>query len=149
MNPGDTIPDFTASDQNGVPVTFSEVLAEGPVVVFFYPKAMTTGCTKESCHFRDLEGEFAAVGARRIGVSADSVERQQRFDQKHALGFTLLSDSDRTIARIFGVKRPGPLMNKRATFVVDRDGTLIEEINSEMNMDVHADRALELLRAKV
>ena len=149
MNPGDKIPDFTASDQNGVPVTFSEVLAEGPVVVFFYPKAMTTGCTKESCHFRDLEGEFAAVGARRIGVSADSVERQQRFDQKHALGFTLLSDSDRTIARIFGVKRPGPLMNKRATFVVDRDGTLIEEINSEMNMDVHADRALELLRAKV
>ena len=149
MNPGDKIPDFTASDQNGVPVTFSEVVAEGPVVVFFYPKAMTTGCTKESCHFRDLEGEFAAVGARRIGVSADSVERQQRFDQKHALGFTLLSDSDRTIARIFGVKRPGPLMNKRATFVVDRDGTLIEEINSEMNMDVHADRALELLRAKV
>jgi thioredoxin-dependent peroxiredoxin len=149
MNPGDKIPDFTASDQNGVPVTFSEVLAEGPVVVFFYPKAMTTGCTKESCHFRDLEGEFAAVGARRIGVSADSVERQQKFDQKHALGFTLLSDSDRTIARIFGVKRPGPLMNKRATFVVDRDGTLIEEINSEMNMDVHADRALELLRAKV
>jgi len=62
MNPGDKIPDFTASDQNGVPVTFSEVLAEGPVVVFFYPKAMTTGCTKESCHFRDLEGEFAAVG---------------------------------------------------------------------------------------
>ena len=149
MNPGDKIPDFTASDQNGVPVTFSEVVAEGPVVVFFYPKAMTTGCTKESCHFRDLEGEFAAVGARRIGVSADSVERQQKFDQKHALGFTLLSDSDRTIARIFGVKRPGPLMNKRATFVVDRDGTLIEEINSEMNMDVHADRALELLRAKV
>jgi len=149
MNPGDKIPDFTASDQNGAPVTFSEVLAEGPVVVFFYPKAMTTGCTKESCHFRDLEGEFAAVGARRIGVSADSVERQQKFDQKHALGFTLLSDSDRTIARIFGVKRPGPLMNKRATFVVDRDGTLIEEINSEMNMDVHADRALELLRAKV
>jgi len=150
MNPGDQIPDFTALDQNGESVTFSEVVSEGPVVVFFYPKAMTTGCTKESCHFRDLEAEFAAVGARRIGVSVDSVERQQKFDQTHTLGYTLLSDPDRTIARIFGVTRSVSLFpNKRATFVVAADGTLIEEIASEMNMGVHADRALEILKASV
>ncbi len=149
MNPGDRIPDFSAPDQNGNTVTFSEELAKGPVVVFFYPKAMTSGCTKESCHFRDLAGEFAAVGAQRLGVSADTVEKQAKFDAKNSLGFTLLSDRDRTIAKIFGVKRPGPLFNKRATFVVAADGTLIEEISSEMNMDIHADRALELLKAKV
>jgi peroxiredoxin Q/BCP len=150
MNPGDKIPDFTALDQNGESVSFSEVVSEGPVVVFFYPKAMTTGCTKESCHFRDLEAEFAAAGARRIGVSVDSVARQQKFDQKHTLGYTLLSDPDRTIAKIFGVTRSVALFpNKRATFVVGADGTLIEEITSEMNMDVHADRALEILKASV
>lgn len=150
MNPGDQIPDFTALDQNGESVTFSDVVSEGPVVVFFYPKAMTTGCTKESCHFRDLEAEFAAAGARRIGVSVDSVARQQKFDQKHTLGYTLLSDPDRTIAKIFGVTRSVSLFpNKRATFVVAADGTLIEEIASEMNMDVHADRALEILKASV
>jgi peroxiredoxin Q/BCP len=150
MNPGDQIPDFTALDQNGESVTFSEVVSEGPVVVFFYPKAMTTGCTKESCHFRDLEAEFAAVGARRIGVSVDSVERQQKFDQKHTLGYTLLSDPDRMIAKIFGVTRSGSFFpNKRATFVVAAGGTLLEQIDSEMSMNVHADRALEILTASV
>ena len=148
MNPGDHVPDFSAPDQHGTVVKFSDLLAQGPVVVFFYPKAMTTGCTKESCHFRDLAGEFAAVGAQRLGISTDSVEKQARFDEKNSLGFTLLSDADRTIAKIFGVKRPGPLMNKRATFVVAADGTLIEEISSEMNMEIHADRALEALTAR-
>lgn len=148
MNLGDHVPDFSAPDQHGTVVTFSEVLAQGPVVVFFYPKAMTSGCTKESCHFRDLAGEFAAAGAQRIGISSDTVAKQAKFDEKNSLGFTLLSDPDRTIAKIFGVKRPGPLFNKRATFVVGADGTLIEEIGSEMNMEIHADRALEALTAR-
>jgi peroxiredoxin Q/BCP len=147
MKTGDRVPDFTARDQRGAEVRFSDLLADGPVVVFFYPKAMTTGCTKESCHFRDLAGEFAALGARRVGISADSVERQARFDEKHDLGYPLLSDPDRSVASIFGVKRPGPLLNKRTTFVIDRDGTVLDRISSEMNMDIHADRALEVLRA--
>jgi peroxiredoxin Q/BCP len=143
---GDTVPDFDTIDQAGTRRRFSEILADGPVVLYFYPKAMTTGCTRESCHFRDLEGEFASVGAQRIGISADSVERQRQFDDKHTLGFPLISDADKSIAKIFGVKRPGPLMNKRTTFVIGRDGVVLDVISSEVNMNVHADRALEALR---
>jgi peroxiredoxin Q/BCP len=149
MNIGDHVPDFDTVDQHGTARRFHEILADGPVVLFFYPKAMTTGCTKESCHFRDLEGEFAEVGAQRIGISADKVEKQAQFDQKHSLGFPLLSDPDKAIASIFGVKRPGPLMNKRSTFVVDTDGTVLGTFSSELNMDKHADEALAVLRARV
>lgn len=149
MQRGDVVPDFPATDQHGTTVQFHELLHAGPAVVFFYPKAFTTGCTKESCHFRDLAGEFAELGAQRIGVSADSVDNQARFDDEHKLGYPLLSDPDKTIAKIFGVKRMGPLMNKRSTFVVDTDGTVLAVIASEMNMDVHADEALEVLRARV
>jgi len=146
MKSGDRVPDFTATDQEGNAVQFSELLSRGPTVVFFYPKAGTPGCTKESCHFRDLAGEFADIGAQRVGVSADSVAAQAAFDTKHSLGFPLLSDPDKSIAKLFGVKRMGPLMNKRATFVIGTDGTVLDAISSEMNMDVHADQALEVLR---
>ena len=147
MKPGDTAPDFEAPDQHGATHTLEGLLANGPVVLFFYPKAMTTGCTKESCHFRDLAAEFEAAGGQRIGISADAVERQAAFDDKHDLGFPLLSDPDRSIAKAFGVKRPGPLMNKRATFVIGTDRTVLEAISSELNMDVHADKALAALAA--
>ena len=148
MQTGDHVPDFDTTDQHGNHRKFSEFLADGPVVLFFYPKAMTTGCTKESCHFRDLAGEFAEIGAQRIGISADSVERQAAFDEKHDLGYPLLSDSDKSIAAIFGVKRALLPFSKRNTFVIDSDGTVLERIASETNMDVHADRALSLLRER-
>jgi peroxiredoxin Q/BCP len=143
---GETVPDFTLPDQSGNPTSLESLLASGPVVLFFYPKAMTTGCTKESCHFRDLAGEFAELGAQRIGISADRVDKQAAFDAKHSLGYPLLSDPDRAVARIFGVKRPGPIMNKRATFVIGTDRRVLAAISSETNMDVHADQALDVLR---
>lgn len=147
MRPGDRAPDFTAVDQHGVTHRLSELLAEGPVVLFFYPRAMTPGCTRESCHFRDLAGEFAALGARPVGISADPPERNRTFDERNGLGLLLLSDPDRSVARAFGVRRPGPLVNRRTTFVIDRDGTVREVIRSELNMQTHADRALEVLRS--
>lgn len=147
LSSGDQVPDFTLPDQTGTPVALSELLANGPVVLFFYPKAMTTGCTKESCHFRDLAAEFAEVGAQRVGISADKVDKQAAFDAKHGLGYPLLSDPDRKVASIFGVKRPGPIFNKRATFVIGTDLTVLAAISSETNMDVHADEALGVLRS--
>ena len=148
LSTGDQVEDFTLADQNGGSRSLSGLLEDGPVVLFFYPKAMTTGCTKESCHFRDLGSEFEAVGAQRVGISADKVDRQARFDAKHALGYPLLSDPDRTVARQFGVKRPGPLMNKRATFVIGTDRRILGAFSSEMNMEAHADEALSVLRAQ-
>jgi peroxiredoxin Q/BCP len=148
MQPGDQVPDFDTIDQHGTTRRFHEILADGPVVLFFYPKAMTTGCTKESCHFRDLAAEFADVGAQRIGISADTVEKQAEFDEKNSLGFPLISDRDKSIAALFEVKRPGPIMSRRATFVIDTDGTLLSTFSSELNMDKHADEALDVLRAR-
>ena len=145
MRPGDPVPDFELPAQDGRPVRLSEELARGPVVLFFYPRAMTPGCTKESCHFRDLEAEFAAVGAIRLGISADPVDRQRQFSEKHGFDFPLLSDPDRVVARQYGVKRPGPLFNRRATFVIGSDGRLLAQINSEIDMARHADEALAIL----
>ncbi len=144
---GDRAPDFELPDQSGTRRALSTLLQDGPVVLFWYPKALTTGCTKESCHFRDLAAEFAEAGAQRIGISADPPEKQAEFDEKHDLGYPLLSDEDKTVAKAYGVKRMGPLMNKRVTFVIGQDQTLLDVISSELNMDTHADQALEVLRA--
>jgi peroxiredoxin len=92
---GDLIHDFTAPDQLGKPMTLTNLLQGGPVVIFFYPRAMTAGCTAQSCHFRDLAQDFHAVGASIVGISSDSVERQATFDQKHRFGFPLLSDPNK------------------------------------------------------
>ena len=147
LRPGDQAPDFELADQSGEKVTLDALLTKGPVVLFFYPQAMTTGCTREACHFRDLEGEFAASGAQRIGISADAVDKQAEFDAKHDLGYPLLSDPDRSTAAAFGVARRGPLPNKRATFVIGTDKRLLEVVTSELNMNTHADKALAALAA--
>jgi len=146
---GDKAPDFELPDQTGTPRKLSEYLAAGPVVLFFYPAAMTRGCTAESCHFRDLNAEFGEVKAQRLGISADRVDKQHQFADKYSLDFPLLSDVDRAVAKVYGVKRsPSILPNRRATFVIDRDGTVLEVIRSETRMDHHADRALEVLRSR-
>jgi peroxiredoxin Q/BCP len=145
---GDVVADFELLDENGAPRKLSDELAKGPVVLFFYPKAMTSGCTKESCHFRDLAGEFAAVGAQRIGISADQVDKQKQFSDKHSFDYPLLSDADKVVAKQLGVKRSLVPVNKRVTFVIDTDRRILAVINSETNMDKHADEALEVLKAR-
>ncbi|QHN25518.1 redoxin domain-containing protein [Gordonia pseudamarae] len=148
LNTGDTAPDFTLPDQDGNPVTLSSVLAQGPVVLFFYPAALTPGCTKEACHFRDIVGEFTAAGARVLGISADDVAKQKQFDTTHNLGYPLLSDTDKSVAKAYGVsRRIGLLPNQRATFAIGADGTVVAAVRSEINMNVHADTALKALAA--
>jgi peroxiredoxin Q/BCP len=148
MKPGDVVPDFELPDQDGVTRSLSALLQAGPVVLFFYPAAMTSGCTKESCHFRDLAAEFSAAGAQRVGISTDSVTKQKEFSDLHSFDYPLLSDEDGAVARIFGVKRRfGPLPVKRSTFVIGPDRRVLDVITSELQMDVHADKALATLRA--
>ncbi|MFD4195470.1 MULTISPECIES: peroxiredoxin [Amycolatopsis] len=149
MKPGDVVPDFTLPDERGEPRSLSGFLSAGPVVLFFYPAAMTPGCTAESCHFRDLAKEFAEVGAQRVGISPDPVARQQEFSARHGFDYPLLSDAEGEVARKFGVRRSfGPLLTKRHTFVIDTDRRLLEVVKSELRMSVHADKALEVLRAR-
>jgi thioredoxin-dependent peroxiredoxin len=146
---GDVVEDFELPDDRGEPRRLTDLLANGPVVLFFYPAAMTAGCTVESCHFRDLATEFAEVGAQRVGISRDRVDRQREFSQKHRFDYPLLSDSDGTVARRFGVRRAvplGSLSTRRVTFVIDTDRRILDVIQSEINMNEHADRALATLR---
>lgn len=149
LKAGDKAPDFELKNQNGEPMTLKGLLADGPVVLFFYPAAMTSGCTKESCHFRDLAAEFTAAGAQRVGISADPVSKQKEFSDLHGFDYPLLADTEGTVADGFGVKRSGLLAKltkvKRATFVIGQDGTILDAITSETKMDVHADEALKVL----
>jgi len=146
MKTGDVIDDFELPDQYGTPQRLSELLKNGPVVLFFYPAAMTYGCTRESCHFRDLKAEFEAAGAQRIGISADKVEKQKQFSDKHSFDYPLLSDPEFTVASALGVKRSISMLgNRRTTFVIDTDRTLLAVIHSEVSMSKHADRALQVL----
>jgi peroxiredoxin Q/BCP len=148
MRKGDLVGDFTLSDQYGEERTLSTMLNDGPMALFFYPAAMTSGCTKESCTFRDLAAEFTAVGAQRVGISMDSVQRQSQFTEKNSLDYPLLADVRGVVARQFAVKRSLDLLKvKRSTFVIGRDRRVVEIINSETNMNAHALRALEALRA--
>jgi peroxiredoxin Q/BCP len=147
MNQGDLAPDFTLPDDLGDERKLSEFLADGPVVLFFYPGAMTSGCTAESCHFRDLAAEFAAVGAQRVGISADPIAKQREFSTINSFDYPLLSDVDGEVAKQFGVRRRfGPMHTKRHTFVIDTDRKILEVVKSELKFAVHADKALEALR---
>jgi thioredoxin-dependent peroxiredoxin len=149
MKAGEIAPDFELPDETGKTRVLREFLETGPVVLFFYPAAMTKGCTAESCHFRDLAAEFTAVGAHRIGISPDAVDKQAEFADKHSFDYPLLSDADGAVATKFGVRRSfGPLLTRRQTFVIDTDGKVLEVIRSELRMAVHADKALEVLRAR-
>lgn len=148
MQKHDVAYDFTLKDQDGNERTLSELVKDGPVVLFFYPAAMSPGCTQESCHFRDLEGEFEALGAQPVGISMDATDLQAQFAKKNQLDFPLLADVDGEVAHRYGVKRSLQLLKvKRVTFVIDTDMTVRDVITSEISMNSHADRALDSLRA--
>jgi peroxiredoxin Q/BCP len=151
MKRGDQVPEFELPDQTGTVRSLTALLADGPIVLFFYPAAMTPGCTKEACHFRDLAGEFDAVGASRVGISTDGVDKQARFADSQQFDYPLLSDRDGSVAEMFGVKRGllGKVLPvKRTTFVIDTDRSVLDVISSELNMDTHADKALATLRSR-
>ena len=122
-------------------------MAKGPVALFFYPAATSAGCTRETCHFRDLASEFAALGASRVGISMDSVDKQAVFAKNNHLDYPLLSDVDGAVARLYGVKRALDVLRvRRTTFVIDASRVVREIITSELSMNVHADRALAAIR---
>jgi peroxiredoxin Q/BCP len=149
MKPGDLAPDFTLPDQDGTDRKLSALLEAGPVVLFFYPGAMTTGCTAQSCHFRDLAKEFEEAGAQRVGISMDDVAKQKQFAELNDFDYPLLSDTGGDVAEQYGVRRRfGPIPVKRHTFVIGTDRRIIEVIKSEFSMNSHADKALEALRSR-
>ncbi len=146
MRIGDVAPDFSLTDQNGNVQTLSALCASGPVVLFFYPAAMTAGCTKEACSFRDHKADFERFNAQRVGISMDDVARQTEFSTQHGFDYPLLSDPAGVVAATYGVKRALSFLKvKRTTFVINRDRSIRTIITSEINMNVHVERALAAL----
>jgi len=143
---GDRIPDLTVTTHDGTVTTLSALAGGGALVVFFYPRAFTAGCTAQACHFRDLGAEFAVLGASRVGVSRDGTDTQARFVAEHDFDYPLIADRDGEVSRTFGSKRVGPVPSRRQTYVLDGDLTVLGVISDELRMDRHADDALDLLR---
>jgi peroxiredoxin Q/BCP len=144
-------PDFTLPDQDGKKVTLSNFKGS-PVVLYFYPKDDTPGCTKEACAFRDAYADFENAGAKIIGVSPDAAESHARFVKKHVLPFTLLADTDSKVCELFGVWKEKNMYGKkymgveRTTFVIDGKGT-IREIFPRVKVDGHSNAVLEAVKA--
>ena len=170
MIAGEKAPDFSLYDHTGRPRKLSTLLSDGPVVLFFFPLASSPICTAQACHFRNLSDEFARVGAQRVGISTDTVDRQAHFAQQRSFDYPLLSDADGVVSELFGVHR-GRLAKlrrsvgtqeetrrgrharrrgllawllpvRRTTFVIDTDRTILKVVASEVRASLHADQTL-------
>ena len=143
---GDHAPDFELEAASGQKVRLSDFRGKKNVVLFFYPKDDTPGCTVEACTFRDRYQDFADAGAELIGISSDSVESHQRFAGKHRLPMTLLSDRDGEVRKRYGIRATFGLLPGRATFIIDRAGVVRHVFESQLRVKRHVQESLEVLR---
>lgn len=148
LKTGDQIPSFRLQNQNGEWVDSKELLGKFKLVIYFYPKDDTPGCTAEACSFRDQYADFEDVGAKVIGVSADSVASHKQFAEKHRLTFDLLSDPKNEVRQLFGVPKSFfGLLPGRVTYVFDARGRLLHSFNSQLNAKRHIEEAIQALQA--
>ncbi len=144
---GQRAPDFTLPDAEGKRVRLSDFRGQKAVVLYFYPKDDTPGCTKEACSFRDSYEDFRDAGAEVIGVSSDSSASHEKFAKRYKLPFTLLSDADGAVRAKYGVPATLGLLPGRVTFVIDRDGVVRHVFNSQLQAARHVGEALSALSA--
>lgn len=144
---GDRAPDFTLPDQTGKPVRLGDLLGERVVVLYFYPKDETPGCTAEACSFRDSYQVFKDAGAEVVGISTDTVESHQSFAAHHQLPFVLLSDTDGALRKRYGVPTTFGLLPGRVTYVIDRDGIVRHIFSSQLQAEKHVSEAIKTIKA--
>ena len=145
---GSFIPEFSLPDQNGTEFKINDVLGKKKLVIFFYPKDDSPGCTKEACSFRDQFEVFAQADALIIGISGQSVESHKKFAEKYKLTFTLLSDSDNKVRKLFGVPTNlFGLLPGRVTYIVDKTGKVAYIFDSQTQATRHVDEAMRVLKA--
>ena len=142
---GSKAPDFLLKDQDGNGVHFADRIGKKVIVLYFYPKDFTGGCTAEACAFRDSYEVFSDAGAEVIGVSADTSETHHDFAAKYRLPFTLLSDPGCKVADLYGLNKALGLFPARSTFVIDRDGVIRHIFESRVNMGAHIDEARKIV----
>jgi len=143
---GDTAPDFSLPSQSGESVSLKDFIGKKSVVLYFYPKDDTPGCTAEACAFRDSYEVFKDAGAEVIGVSDDSPNSHQNFAAKHRLPFILLSDSGKQLRKLYGVPSTLGLLPGRVTYVIDKTGVVRHIFNSQLNFKGHIEESLKTLR---
>ena len=143
---GDPAPPFSGRDQRGNDLRSEDLLAKGPIVLYFYPRDFTPGCTKEACYFRDAFEDLSGLGATIVGVSIDDTASHARFAAEHRLPFSLLSDQDRAMAKAYGIVRSFGLGTQRVTFVIDREGRIVREWRG-VKVPGHAQAVLDYVRS--
>jgi peroxiredoxin Q/BCP len=145
VNVGDTAPDFTLTSQRGEAVILSQFRGKKNVVLYFYPKDETRGCTREACTFRDSFELFTDLGAEVIGVSADTVESHKAFAAHYNLPFTLLSDMDNAVRKMYGAESTIGFIPGRITFVIDKKGVVRHVFSSQLQPEKHVEEARQVL----
>ena len=143
---GDRAPDFTLPDQKGQPVSLSSFASKKDVVLYFYPRDFTPGCTAEACAFRDSYEIFKEVGAEVIGISSDSEQSHQGFAARHRLPFILLSDRDGSVRKRYGVSPVLGLLPGRVTFVIDKRGVVRHIFIAQFAAEKHVEEAMRVLQ---
>ena len=143
---GDKAPNFTLPSQMGDEVTLSEYIGKKNIVLYFYPKDETRGCTREACEFRDRYDVFTNLGAEVIGVSAQSVESHKSFATHHGLPFLLLSDEKNEVRKLYGVPSSMGILPGRVTYIIDKKGVVRHIFNSQLQPEKHIEEALKILR---
>lgn len=149
---GQAAPDFTLPAAGGKTISLSDYKGKSAVVLYFYPKDDTPGCTKEACSFRDVQAEFEAAGAAILGVSVDSVASHEKFASKHNLLFPLLADEEQKVVRDYGVWKEKSMYGKtymgteRTTFLIDREG-IVRKVWPKVKVEGHIDEVLEAVRS--
>ncbi|PKR82173.1 peroxiredoxin [Brumimicrobium salinarum] len=144
---GEQCPSFSLKDQNGEIINSADLIGKSNLVIYFYPKDETAGCTKQACSFRDAYEELQDAGAKVIGISSDDEKSHKAFAENHRLPFTLLADTDKKVRKAFDVPTnlfgiiPG-----RVTYIVDKQGVIRGVFNSQMKVDQHVDEALNVLK---
>lgn len=145
LNPGDAAPDFELNDQDGKRVQLADFRRKSAVVLYFYPKDDTSGCTKQACSFRDQFAAFRRADAQVLGISSDSEESHRKFRAKYDLPFPLLSDAGGRVRKLYGVRSMLGLIPGRETFVIDGNGTIRHVFNSQFKPEDHIRQALSAL----
>jgi peroxiredoxin Q/BCP len=134
---GNRAPDFTAQNQDDLPVALTDLLRNGPLILYFYPADFTAGCTREACSLRDLHSQLAAAGVTVAGVSPQTARSHAAFAAKYALPFTLLSDPDKALARAYDVVGPLGLGVRRASFLIDTSGLIVDAVLADLRIGRH------------
>jgi peroxiredoxin Q/BCP len=147
VDAGSKAPDFTLPSQSGEIVNLKGFVGSKPVVLFFYPKDDTPGCTKQACAFRDDYEQFGKLDAEVIGISSDSVESHRSFASKHDLPFTLLSDEGGKVRKLYGVPTTFGIFPGRVTYVIDEEGVIRYVFSSQLGVSRHVEEALRALQS--